>query len=235
MFDLLTATAWPDQPIGRPILGTREGVGAFDRDAIDRYLAPPLQRRRDRGRRRRRGRARRDRRARRSPGSTGCLPRPRRPQRRPSIAAARRGSAGVSSRPMSWSGSRAGRSARRITTPPRSSPPRPAAACRRGSSRRCARSAASPIRSIAFHWDYSRHRPVRLLRRLGRPGRGGGGRRLARLPRRGRARARRSGNPPRQGADEGLAGHRARIARRRAPSSSRARCRSTGARFRSTR
>src|SRR5580693_2495079 len=38
VFDLLTATAWPDQPIGRPILGTREGVGAFDRAAIDLYL-----------------------------------------------------------------------------------------------------------------------------------------------------------------------------------------------------
>jgi predicted Zn-dependent peptidase len=38
VFDLLTATAWPDQPIGRPILGTREGVGAFDRAAIDGYL-----------------------------------------------------------------------------------------------------------------------------------------------------------------------------------------------------
>ncbi len=38
VFDLLTASAWPDQAIGRPILGTREGVGAFDREAIDRYL-----------------------------------------------------------------------------------------------------------------------------------------------------------------------------------------------------
>ncbi len=38
VFDLLTAAAWPDQAIGRPILGTREGVGAFDRDAIDGYL-----------------------------------------------------------------------------------------------------------------------------------------------------------------------------------------------------
>jgi predicted Zn-dependent peptidase len=38
VFDLVTATAWPDQPIGRPILGTREGVGAFDRSAIDLYL-----------------------------------------------------------------------------------------------------------------------------------------------------------------------------------------------------
>jgi predicted Zn-dependent peptidase len=38
VFDLLTATAWPDQPIGRPILGTRERVEAFDRPAIDDYL-----------------------------------------------------------------------------------------------------------------------------------------------------------------------------------------------------
>ena len=39
VFDLLTATAWPDQPIGRPILGTREGVEAFDRAAIDAIWA----------------------------------------------------------------------------------------------------------------------------------------------------------------------------------------------------
>ncbi|RBP18072.1 putative Zn-dependent peptidase [Roseiarcus fermentans] len=38
VFDLLTAAAWPDQAIGRPILGTRDGVNAFDRDAIDGYL-----------------------------------------------------------------------------------------------------------------------------------------------------------------------------------------------------
>ena len=38
IFDLLTASAWPDQAIGRPILGTRERVGAFDRIAIDGYL-----------------------------------------------------------------------------------------------------------------------------------------------------------------------------------------------------
>jgi predicted Zn-dependent peptidase len=38
VFDLLTATAWPDQPIGRPILGTREGVEAIGRAAIDDYL-----------------------------------------------------------------------------------------------------------------------------------------------------------------------------------------------------
>ena len=38
VFDLLTTTAWPDHPLGRPILGTREGVGAFDRAAIEGYL-----------------------------------------------------------------------------------------------------------------------------------------------------------------------------------------------------
>jgi len=38
VFDLLTASAWPNQAIGRPILGTREGVGGFDREAIGRYL-----------------------------------------------------------------------------------------------------------------------------------------------------------------------------------------------------
>ncbi|MBV8473918.1 MAG: insulinase family protein [Hyphomicrobiales bacterium] len=38
VFDYFTAAAWPEQPIGRPILGTREGVSAFNRDAIDAYL-----------------------------------------------------------------------------------------------------------------------------------------------------------------------------------------------------
>jgi predicted Zn-dependent peptidase len=38
VFDLLTASAWPGQAIGRPILGTRERVGAFDRTAIEAYL-----------------------------------------------------------------------------------------------------------------------------------------------------------------------------------------------------
>ena len=38
IFDLLTAAAWPDQAIGRPILGTRDRVNGFDREAIDAYL-----------------------------------------------------------------------------------------------------------------------------------------------------------------------------------------------------
>jgi predicted Zn-dependent peptidase len=38
VFDFFTAAAWPGQPIGRPILGTREGVSDFNRGAIDAYL-----------------------------------------------------------------------------------------------------------------------------------------------------------------------------------------------------
>ncbi len=39
VFDMFNATAFPDQPIGRPILGTPEGVSAFDRESIGAYLA----------------------------------------------------------------------------------------------------------------------------------------------------------------------------------------------------
>ena len=38
VFDLFNAAAFPDQPIGRAILGTPEAVGAFDRAAIDGFL-----------------------------------------------------------------------------------------------------------------------------------------------------------------------------------------------------
>ncbi len=38
-FDLFQGTAWPDQPIGRPILGTPETVSGFSRDALNDYLA----------------------------------------------------------------------------------------------------------------------------------------------------------------------------------------------------
>ena len=39
VFELLNAAAFPDQPIGRPILGTPEQVSGFGRDAISAYLA----------------------------------------------------------------------------------------------------------------------------------------------------------------------------------------------------
>ena len=39
VFDLFTDAAFPDQPIGRTILGTPERVAAFDRHAIEAYLA----------------------------------------------------------------------------------------------------------------------------------------------------------------------------------------------------
>ena len=38
VFDHLSAAAWAGQAIGRPILGTRETVGGFDRGAIQAYL-----------------------------------------------------------------------------------------------------------------------------------------------------------------------------------------------------
>ncbi|WP_305989246.1 pitrilysin family protein [Roseibium sp. MMSF_3544] len=38
-FDLFQGTAWPDQAIGRPILGTPETVQGFNRDALNAYLA----------------------------------------------------------------------------------------------------------------------------------------------------------------------------------------------------
>jgi predicted Zn-dependent peptidase len=38
VFDMFSAAAYPGQPVGRPILGTRETVGAFDRTAIGHYL-----------------------------------------------------------------------------------------------------------------------------------------------------------------------------------------------------
>lgn len=38
-FDLFQATAWPDQAIGRPILGTPETVSGFDRDSLNAYLS----------------------------------------------------------------------------------------------------------------------------------------------------------------------------------------------------
>ena len=39
VFDLLTDAAYPDQPLGRTILGTPERVSSFDRSSIEAYLA----------------------------------------------------------------------------------------------------------------------------------------------------------------------------------------------------
>lgn len=38
-FDLFQGAAWPDQPLGRPILGTPDTVQSFSPDALNRYLA----------------------------------------------------------------------------------------------------------------------------------------------------------------------------------------------------
>ncbi|KZL18766.1 Protease 3 precursor [Pseudovibrio axinellae] len=39
IFDILLETAWPKQPLGRPILGTPETVNSFSADAIREYVA----------------------------------------------------------------------------------------------------------------------------------------------------------------------------------------------------
>ena len=39
VFELFTATAYPDQPIGRPILGTPKGVSRFSRTAVTDFMA----------------------------------------------------------------------------------------------------------------------------------------------------------------------------------------------------
>ncbi|WP_094462291.1 M16 family metallopeptidase [Pannonibacter phragmitetus] len=38
-FDLFQSTAWPGQPLGRPILGTPETLMSFDRESLTQYLA----------------------------------------------------------------------------------------------------------------------------------------------------------------------------------------------------
>ena len=38
VFDLFQETAYPDQPLGRSILGTAESVGSFSREALMRYM-----------------------------------------------------------------------------------------------------------------------------------------------------------------------------------------------------
>ncbi len=39
VFDLFNASAFPDQPIGRPILGTPDHIASFSRDAVGAFLA----------------------------------------------------------------------------------------------------------------------------------------------------------------------------------------------------
>ena len=46
VFDLLSEAAWPDQPLGRPILGTRESVAALRPRRDPRLSQSPLSRRR---------------------------------------------------------------------------------------------------------------------------------------------------------------------------------------------
>ena len=43
MHELVPQTTWPDHPLGRPLLGTRESVGAIRCEALRDYLAEELQ------------------------------------------------------------------------------------------------------------------------------------------------------------------------------------------------
>ncbi|CAH1700971.1 hypothetical protein BOSEA1005_20670 [Hyphomicrobiales bacterium] len=148
VYDRFLQAAFPDQPIGRPILGTVKTVKNFTPAAIRAYLArnyhagnmvlaPP------------------------APSSIASWSRspapicPRFRRSRPrcrsgspaSIAAARLASAATRSRSISCSACPASPSPGARIIRCRSSPRSSAADCRRGSSRRCARSAASPMRS----------------------------------------------------------------------------------------
>ena len=163
VFDHLQATAFPDQPIGRSILGTprdralvrsARGCAPIWRATIARpdmvvaaagaveheQIVDEVEKRCSRASsgRRRRSRSRR-------------------------ISAAAPGSRrAISSRCISRSRCKACRSATHRSTACRCSPTCSAAACRRACSRRCARIRGLCYSIYAFHMPYSRHRHVRL-------------------------------------------------------------------------
>ena len=147
VFELLQETAFPDQPVGRSILGTPETVCSFDGKKLRAYLDAQLPRSRHGDRCGRRGRSRRGTCRGRADGSRASTARaPRSPSRRVS-AAAFASKRAISSRSISPSRSKVFRSATRASTAFRSSPTCWAAGCRRACSRRCGRCAASAIRS----------------------------------------------------------------------------------------
>jgi predicted Zn-dependent peptidase len=145
VFDLFTAAAWPEQPIGRPILGTREGVAAFDRHAIDAYLL----------RHYRAGAS--------IVAAAGAVDHDHIAARAEALLGAFGAASAAPPRPAAYRGGEilvkkkleqthivVARSGRPTTTPRTSSPPRPAGACRRACFRKCGSGAASPIPSIRF-------------------------------------------------------------------------------------
>ena len=147
VFDFLQATAFPNQSIGRSILGTRGKRAVVQRRESARVSRAQLPRARHGGGGDRRGRARRGR----GRGRTAVR------------ALQRPGGAGAAAGALSWRRTRSKRAIssrctsrsrlkacrKRIPTSSacRSSPSCWAAACRRGCSRRCARNAASATRS----------------------------------------------------------------------------------------
>ena len=128
VFDLFQEAAYPDQPIGRTILGTVDSVKSFDPGVIRAYMDRNYVGDQMVALRRRQRRSRRARRHRQRP-----LPRPQGRRRagaasRPNTSAARSGSSPTTSRPTSSSASRAAPTIPTASTPARSSPRSSAAA-----------------------------------------------------------------------------------------------------------
>ena len=147
VFDLFNASAFPDQPIGRPILGTPEQIARFSRDSIGGYLeshyssgatvfgaAGAIEHERIC-----------DEVERRFAGFPPAAPVSAEPAARYLGGELRL--SGGSNKPISSSASRGSPTPTTISTRFRCSPMRSAAACPRACSRRCARRAASPTPS----------------------------------------------------------------------------------------
>ena len=148
VFEHLNELCFPDQPMGRSLLGTAKTLKKFDRDMLRGYLSTALSRPRHGGRGRRRGRPQ----ARGGGSRHKNLPASTPRRRRSRCRDVRQGRlARGASRPRtgaSDAGAR-GRAADAICrcSRCRSSPTRSAAGCRRGCSRKCAKSAACATRS----------------------------------------------------------------------------------------
>ena len=155
VFDYLQSVAFPNQPMGRSILGTPETVCSFKDKHLRAYLVAQLSRARHGGGRDRRGRARRGAWPRSSGGSAISTARRRRCRSPPNSAAAPSSKRAISSRCISRWRSKACRSAIPNCSACRCSRSCWAAACRRGCSRRCARSAGLCYTISAFHAPYS--------------------------------------------------------------------------------
>ena len=211
VFDLFTAAAWPGQPIGRPILGTRESVGGFDRAAIAAYLR----------RHYRAGAA--------IVAAAGAVDHDRIVARaesllaplgadkaEPPAPAAYRGGESIVKKRLEQTHIVVGFEGRAIAAPDHDAAHVFAAAAGGGMSSRLfqeVREKRGLAYSIySFHWGFSDCGLFGFYAGSAAQGRRRGRARRARLPRRGRRADRRNGSGSRQGAVQGLDLDRARIA-----------------------